>query len=184
MCRIFGVSTSGYYDSVNRQPCTQQVKRRAVAQAAAHSYFESNRVYGYRKVYDDVIETVGCCQEMVRRVMREIGLFSRIKRKFIVTTNSNHTLSIAANILNRNFIADKPNLKWVADITYIPTKQGWLYLAVVLDLFSRKIVGWSMSSLPLCADRLSRTTTSPFFNVGSKNFSVVGSVKNVSHFLL
>ena len=147
MCRLLAVSTSGYYDSLNRQPCPHQIKRRAIAQAAAVSYFESHRIYGYRKVYDDVIETITCCEETVRRVMRNIGLFSRIKRKFVVTTNSDHTLSIAENLLNRDFTAAAPNRKWVADITYIPTKQGWLYLAVVLDLFSRRIVGWSMSDI-------------------------------------
>jgi len=145
MCRLLNVSTSGYYDSINRQPCPQQNRRRSIAQAAAVSYFESHRIYGYRKVYDDVIETITCCEETVRRVMRDIGLFSRIKRKFVVTTNSDHPLAIAENLLNRDFTAPAPNRKWVADITYIPTKQGWLYLAVVLDLFSRRIVGWSMS---------------------------------------
>ena len=146
MCRTLKVSTSGYYDSIKRQPSAQQIKRRAIAQAAAVSYFESNRVYGYRKAYEDVVEGIVCCEETVRRVMRDIGLFSRIKRKFVVTTNSDHTLAIAENILDRNFTADKPNRKWAADITYIPTKMGWLYLAVVMDLFSRRIVGWSMSN--------------------------------------
>ena len=145
MCRLLGVSTSGYYDSLKRQPCPQQIKRRAIAQAAAVSYFESHRIYGYRKVYDDVIETISCCDETVRRVMRNIGLYSRIKRKFIVTTDSDHLLPVAKNLLNRDFTATAPNRKWVADITYIPTKQGWLYLAVVLDLFSRRVVGWSMN---------------------------------------
>jgi putative transposase len=145
MCRLLNVSTSGYYDSLKRQPCPQQARRRAITQAAAHSYFESNRIYGYRKVYEDVTETIACCQETIRRVMRNIGLYSRIKRKFIVTTDSDHILSVAENLLNRDFTATAPNRKWVADITYIPTKQGWLYLAVVLDLFSRRIVGWSMS---------------------------------------
>ena len=116
------------------------------AQAAAHSYFESNRIYGYRKVFKDLQEdNVICCEETVRRIMRRIGLYSRIKRRFIVTTDSNHTLKIAENLLNREFTARKPNQKWAADITYIPTKMGWLYLAVVMDLFSRRIVGWSMS---------------------------------------
>ena len=145
MCRSLSVSTSGYYDSIKRSPCDQLIRRKSIAQAAAVSYFESRRVYGYRKVYEDLAEGVICCRETVRRVMREIGLFSRIKRKFVVTTNSNHTLAIAENILNRNFTADRPNRKWAADITYIPTKMGWLYLAVVMDLFSRRIVGWSMS---------------------------------------
>ncbi|MEA3346674.1 MAG: IS3 family transposase [Candidatus Auribacterota bacterium] len=145
MCRSLKVSTSGYYDSAKRKPCAQLIRRQSIAQAAAVSYFESNRVYGYRKVYGDLAEGVVCCKETVRRIMRDIGLFSRIKRKFVVTTNSDHALAIAENILNRNFIAAKPNHKWAADITYIPTKMGWLYLAVVMDLFSRRIVGWSMS---------------------------------------
>ena len=145
LCRTLKVSTSGYYDSVKRNPCPQLIRRQSIAQAAAVSYFQSRRVYGYRKVYEDLAEGVTCCKETLRRVMREIGLLSRIKRKFVVTTNSDHALAIAENILNRNFTADKPNYKWAADITYIPTKMGWLYLAVVMDLFSRRIVGWSMS---------------------------------------
>ena len=145
MCRALRVSTSGYYDSIKRIPCDQLVRRRSIAQAAAVSYFESQRVYGYRKVYEDLAKDVVCCKETVRRVMRDIGLLSRIKRKFVVTTDSDHALAIAENILNRNFTADKPNRKWAADITYIPTKMGWLYLAVIMDLFSHRIVGWSMS---------------------------------------
>ena len=146
MCRVLKVSTSGYYDSVDRNPSAQQVKRGSIAKAVAYSYFESERVYGYRKVYEDLIaEDVQCCKETVRRIMRNIGLYSRIKRKFVVTTDSNHIFKIAENILGRNFKADRPNHKWAADITYIPTKQGWLYLAIVMDLFSRKIVGWAMS---------------------------------------
>lgn len=147
MCRLLNVSTSGYYDGIRRQPGPQQIRRQAIAQATAVSYFESRRIYGYRKVYDDVIETIPCCEETVRHVMRDIGLYSRIKRKFIVTTDSDHVLPVAKNLLNRDFTATAPNRKWVADITYIPTKQGWLYLAVVLDLFSRRIVGWAMSDI-------------------------------------
>jgi putative transposase len=147
MCRSLKVSTSGYYGSLNRQPGRQAIRRQTIAHTAAISYFESYRVYGYRKVYQDLRdEKVVCCRETVRRVMRNIGLFSCVKRKYVVTTNSDHTFSIAKNILNRDFKADKPNQKWVADITYIPTKVGWLYLAIVLDLFSRRIVGWSMSN--------------------------------------
>lgn len=146
MCRILQISSSGYYDSLKRTACPQQLRRRSIAQAAAVSYFESNRIYGYRKVYEDLQEeNVMCCKETVRRIMRDIGLYAHIKRKFIVTTDSNHTLKTAENMLGRNFTAKGPNQKWVADITYIPTKQGWLYLAVVMDLYSRKIVGWSMS---------------------------------------
>ena len=145
MCKALKVSTSGYYDSINRQPSAQQVRRRSISQAAAKSYFDSNRIYGCRKVYGDLeAEQIQCCEETVRRIMRDIGLHSRIKRKFVVTTDSNHIFKIADNLLNRNFNADRPNHKWAADIKYIPTKLGWLYLAVVMDLFSRKIVGWAM----------------------------------------
>ncbi len=122
------------------------VRRRSIAQAAAVSYFESNRIYGHRKVHEDLLaEGVICCRETVRRIMRNIGLYSRIKRKFVVTTDSNHALKIAENMLDRDFTAKSANQKWAADITYIPTKLGWLYLAVVMDLFSRRIVGWAMS---------------------------------------
>ncbi len=140
ICHVLNVSTSGYYDSIKRQPSAQHVRRKSIAQAAACSYFESQRIYGHRKVHMDLVEEgVACCRETVRRIMREIGLYSRIKRKFVVTTNSKHALSIAENILSRDFTAEAPNLKWVADITYIPTKTGWLYLAIVMDLFSRRI---------------------------------------------
>jgi len=146
MCRVLRVSTSGYYDSVKRNPCPQLIRRSSIAQLAAVSYFESRRIYGHRKVHEDLIaEGVVCCKETVRRIMRDVGLFSRIKRKFVVTTDSDHALAIAENIINRNFTADAPDQKWAADITYIPTRMGWLYLAVVMDLFSRRIVGWSMS---------------------------------------
>ena len=134
--RVLQVSTSGYYDSIKRQPSAQYLRRNNIARAAAKSYFESNRVYGYRKVYEDLAaEKISCCDETVRHIMREIGLYSRIKRKFVVTTDSNHTFKMADNILARNFKAARPNHKWAADITYIPTRQGWLYLAVVMDLF-------------------------------------------------
>ena len=97
-------------------------------------------------MHEDLLEEgIICCRETVRRIMRDIGLYSRIKRKFVVTINSNHTLKIAKNLLGRDFTSKTPNHKWAADITYIPTKMGWLYLAVVMDLFSRRIVGWSMS---------------------------------------
>lgn len=146
MCKVLQVSTSGYYDSIKRQPSDQYIRRRAISQAIAKSYFQSHRIYGYRKVYGDLeAEQIQCCQETVRRIMRDIGLYSRIKRKFVVTTDSNHIFKIAGNILGRDFNTEKPNHKWAADITYIPTKLGWLYLAVVMDLFSRKIVGWAMS---------------------------------------
>lgn len=146
MCRVLQVGTSGFYDWTSRTPSKQQQRKEKMAQAAARSYFESYRIYGYRKVWEDLTEQkIACCPETVRRVLRELGLFSRTKRKFVATTDSNHSQPVADNLLARDFTATAPNQKWLTDITYIPTQKGWLYLAAVLDVFSRRIVGWSMS---------------------------------------
>ncbi len=146
MCRVLQVSTSGFYDWTKRAPSAQQQRREKLSQAACRSYFDSHRIYGYRKVWEDLIEqNIACCRETVRRVLRDLGLFSRTKRKFVVTTDSNHSQPVADNLLARDFTAAAPNQKWLTDITYIPTQEGWLYLAAVLDVFSRRIVGWSMS---------------------------------------
>ena len=146
LCRVLKVSTSGYYDWLDRPPSRQQQRRDQIGQAAARSHFESHRIYGYRKVWEDLAERkIACCPETVRRILHGLGLFSRIKRKFVVTTDSKHAYPIARNILERDFTAIAPNEKWLTDITYIPTREGWLYLAGVLDVYSRKMVGWSTS---------------------------------------
>ena len=146
MCRVLEVSTSGYYQQLDRQPSAQQQRREQLAQAATEFYDQSHKVYGYRKVYSDMHDAgIACCDETVRRIMGELGLHSRTKRKFVVTTDSKHYEPIAANVLERDFTAQRPDQKWVADITYIDTQEGWLYLAAVMDLHSRRIVGWSMS---------------------------------------
>jgi len=146
MCDVLQVSTSGYYSRLGHNPSAQQQRREHIAQAAARFYFESERIYGYRKVYEDMLgANINCCRETVRRIMHEIGLFSRVKRKFVLMTDSDHDMAVAENLLSRDFTAASPNQKWVADITYIPTLQGWLYLAAVMDLYSRRIVGWATS---------------------------------------
>jgi putative transposase len=146
MCSVLKVSDSGYYGNLVRSPSASARRRRNIAQTAAKFYFESERIYGYRKVYEDLRHAnIDCCGETVRRIMRQIGLFSRVKRKFVRTTDSNHNMAVAQNLLARDFTADAVNQKWAADITYIPTEEGWLYFAAVMDLFSRKVVGWSLS---------------------------------------
>lgn len=146
-CKVLQVSTSGYYGHLIHKPCAQQQRRQNIAQAAARSYFESRRIYGYRKVHQDLLKAnIVCCKETVRRIMRGIGLYSRVRRKFVLTTDSDHSMAVAENLLDRNFTALAPNQKWVGDITYIPACQGWLYLAAVMDLYSRRIVGWAISN--------------------------------------
>jgi transposase InsO family protein len=146
MCKVLQVSDSGYYDRLKHKTSDAQQKRQNIAQAAARFYFESERIYGYRKIYEDLRQAnIDCCRETVRRIMHQIGLFSRVKRKFVHTTDSDHDMAVAENLLDRDFTAASVNKKWAADITYIPTEQGWLYLAAVMDLYSRRIIGWSMS---------------------------------------
>ncbi len=146
MCKVLNVSDSGYYGHLKHKPSATQERREAISQAAAKSYFDSERIYGYRKVYADLQQAnIDCCRETVRCIMHRIGLFSRVKRRFVHTIDSNHTMAIAQNLLERNFKAAAINTKCAADITYIPTEQGWLYFAAVMDLYSRRIVGWSMS---------------------------------------
>ena len=145
MCDVLGVSRSGYYARRTGEPSQQAQRRQRIAKAAEQSHHESGGVYGYRKVHEDLKEQqVACCRETVRRVLAEKGLFSRTRRKFVVTTDSAHEQPVAENRLERNFTATAANQKWAADITYLWTAQGWLYLAVVMDLFSRRIVGWSL----------------------------------------
>jgi transposase InsO family protein len=116
-----------------------------VAEVAA-IFDENKRRYGSQRILRELRGNgVRIGRHRVRRLMHQIGLRARRRRRWVRTTDSRHSHPIAANLLARNFTVDAPNRAWVADITYLPTKTGWLYLAVVIDLFSRAVVGWSMS---------------------------------------
>ena len=146
LCDVLEVSSSGYYAWLHRKPEVDKSRTEQMVQAVTASYLQSNRVYGYRKVYKDLRAlSIAGCSETVRRVMKRLGFSAHIKRKYVVTTDSDHFLAVADNLLDRDFAATAPNQKWVADITYVPTQEGPLYLAAVLDLFGRRIVGWAMS---------------------------------------
>jgi putative transposase len=146
-CEVLGVSRSGYYDAQTR-PQSARSKRRATLAAEVHAAHEqSKRRYGSPRVYQTLkAQEVEVCENTVAKIMHEEGLFAREKKKFVPgTTDSAHDKPLAENKLDRDFTAAAPNRKWVADITYIPTAVGWLYLAAVLDLCSRKVVGWAMA---------------------------------------
>jgi len=147
MCGVLDVSMSGYYAWRRRKPSPQQVRREKLTDAVQSFHVDSKGAYGYRKIHKDIVDTFNepCCLETVRRIMKSKGLRSTRGRKFVITTDSNHTMPVAENILDRDFEADAPNKKWVTDITYIPTHQGWTYLATVMDLYARRIVGWATS---------------------------------------
>jgi len=146
MCEVLGVSRSGFYAWVRRSPSARacEDQRLAVEVAAVHA--KSGRRYGSPRIHAELREPGrGPGRNRVARLMREQGLRARQKRRFRTTTDSRHDLPIAANVLDRCFVANEPNRVWVTDITYLATVEGWLYLAVVLDLFSRRVVGWATS---------------------------------------
>jgi putative transposase len=139
------VSRSGYHKWVDR-PESKRTKRHKILVRHVHkSFIESRGLYGSPKIAKD-LENKGTpvCQRTVARIMKEEGLRSKTVKKYKATTNSKHSLPVYENTLNQEFNVDKPNKVWVSDITYIPTSEGWLYLASVMDLYSRKIVGWSV----------------------------------------
>ena len=167
MCRVLEVSRAGYYASRGR-PESHRAKANRQLSTKIHAVYEtSRRTYGSPRVY---LELRGgghkAGRHRVARLMRREGLVARKKKRFRVTTQSNHSEPIARNVLARNFEVKKPNQVWVGDITYLPTADGWLYLAVLLDLHSRAVVGWAMSeyldaSLALAALRMALERRQP-----------------------
>lgn len=147
MCKVLKVSRSGYYAWKKRKPSSQAQRRKQIAKAVEESHNASKGTYGHRRIHTDVTEDdqIQCCKETVRQVMKDLGIQGKHKKAYVVTTDSNHADPIAPNRLKRDFSSTAPNQKWLGDITYIRTMKGWLYLAVILDCFSRKIVGWAMS---------------------------------------
>ena len=144
MCRVLGISRSGYYTARKRAQAQPKVCEASVHVKAA--FAASGGAYGSSRLRTAVASrglVIGLYR--LRRLMRKNGLRSVWKRKFVHTTDSKHALPISPNALNRQFNPTRPNQAWVADITYIRTRSGWLYLAVVLDLFARKVVGWAMA---------------------------------------
>jgi transposase InsO family protein len=146
LCEVFGVSRSGYYVWQKRKPSEREQAAEIMILHIRRLHEKYRHVYGSRRIQASLErDGIHCSRNRVARLMRKEGIFGQRKYKKTRTTNSKHGNPIAANTLNRDFTANRPNEKWVADITYIPTNEGWLYLAAVMDLFSRKIVGWSMS---------------------------------------
>ena len=149
MCCAFQISKSGYYRWLKAEPGVRTQRSLRIRASVKQVYEESNQIYGSYKIADqlgkdDRLEAA--CRNTVATAMREMGLKSRVSKKFTpITTVSDPSKVPAPNILDQIFTADAPNQKWATDITYLPTKSGWVYLAVVLDLFSRKVVGWSIS---------------------------------------
>lgn len=146
MCRVLGVSRSGYYAWRSRPPSAAEVRREELTAEVEQIHEEVKGRYGSPRIHAELVARGhACCVNFVAELMRRAGIAAKTKRKFKQTTDSNHSMPVAENVLDRQFDPEEPNARWCADITYIPTREGWLYLAVVEDLFSRMVVGWSMS---------------------------------------
>lgn len=151
LCRVLGVSQSGYFASRGRAPSQRQRQDMVLLAHVRSAFALSNGTYGSPRMTRELRDQglpVG--RRRTARIMRDNGLRARQKRRFKRTTDSEHAWPVAPNLLDQNFSATAPNEKWSADISYIWTKEGWLYLAIVMDLFSRRIIGWAVS------DRLHR----------------------------
>lgn len=148
LCEALGVSRSGYYEWLARPRSQRERDDDAIGTQVRQSFLGSDRTYGARRVWHDVLETGHRCGlHRIERLMRAQALRARPRRRRLpVDTGQRTTAAIAPNVLDRQFQASRPNQKWVADFTYLWTAEGWLYVAVVLDLYSRRAVGWSMQS--------------------------------------
>ena len=143
MCRALQIARSGYYQWRTSAPSSREQENRKLTEEIREIHEGSWKIYGSPRIYRELAERgVAVSENRVVRLMKKAGIRSRVKRKYRATTDSRHSLPIAPNLLERKFEAQAPNEVWTGDITYIWTWEGWLYLAVVIDLFSRKIVGF------------------------------------------
>lgn len=159
MCKALSVSPSGYYAWVKRPASPRQQRRAELLEEILQAHQDSRGTYGSPRVYRELLDKqIDVCVNTVAKLMQEAGMAARKLRRFKVqTTDSAHEHPIAPNLLEQDFTATGPNQRWCCDITYVPSSEGFLYLAVVMDLFSRRIVGWSMADhlrAELCTDAL------------------------------
>jgi transposase InsO family protein len=156
MCKVLAVSRSGYYYWIKRKPSDQQIQRERLSKEIKQMYQGSKGRYGSPKITNELRDKGWkVSRPRVARIMRSEGLKSIICKKFRgATTDSTHNFPVAENHLNREFFAQAPGQKWVSDITYISTRQGWMYLTIILDLYDRKIIGWSLSTTLITQDTI------------------------------
>jgi len=146
MCDALSVSPSGYYAWRSRPESPRKIANRELLGDIQRVHAHHRERYGAPRIHAELrAEGQAVSRKRIERVMRQHGIRARAPRRYrVCTTDSKHSLLVAPNLLDQNFVADRPNQVWLADITYIATGEGWLYLAVILDLFTRKVVGWAM----------------------------------------
>jgi len=160
MARLLGVSKSGFYQFLNRPISARAKEDDKILQEIRQIHRKTNKTYGRPRILEELKEKeISCGTPRLQKIMKQAGISARIVRKFRLTTDSNHSFPISPNLLKRNFSVPHKNHTWVSDITYVKTNSGWLYLCLIIDLYSRRIVGWSMrnhmeTSLVLSALRM------------------------------
>ena len=146
MCQVLDVSTGGYYQWRSRPPSARQERGEGLIAEIKSIHQEVKARYGSPRIHAELVARGhSCCVNTVAKLMSRAGVAAKTRRKFRCTTDSNHDHPVAENVVDRQFEPEAPNRVWTADITYIATREGWLYLAAVEDLYSRQVVGWSMS---------------------------------------
>lgn len=146
-CRALGVTKAGFLAWRNRPESHRRSQDRQVAERIRRIHQDSGTAYGSPRIHQELrAQDLRIGRKRVARLMRELGITADLPRRFVVTTDSDHDQPVAENLLDRNFTATTPDQKWATDITYVPTDEGFLYLAAIEDLFSRKIVGWAMDA--------------------------------------
>jgi transposase InsO family protein len=148
LCRVLSIGKSSYYQWLGRKESMQSINRRKLTEEIRTIFYQAKGRYGSPKIQEELLTRgIVCSKQRVAKIMQAEGLRSIIKKKYRVkTTESDHKLGICENHLNREFKQDSPSKAWVSDITYIPTDQGWIFLTIVMDLYDRKIIGWSLSN--------------------------------------
>ena len=147
MCEVLEVSTTGFYDWLDRPESARSRENRRLTEKIRRLHRCSREIYGSPKIHEDLIaEGETCGVNRVARLMKAADIKSKLARKFVVTTDSRTTQEPAPDLLKRQFVVDRKNEAWVCDTTFIATREGWLFLAVVLELFSRQVIGWAMST--------------------------------------
>jgi putative transposase len=147
LCDVMQVSRSGYYSWRSREKSPRQQEYEGLIPVVQEADRISKHTYGARRIAKEIIELgIACGKTKAKTLMKLANVSAKQKKKFKVTTDSKHNLPVAPNLLNRQFKVDEPDKVYVSDLTYVWTQEGWLYLAVVIDLFSRQVVGWSMNS--------------------------------------
>ena len=187
MCDVLEVSPSGYYDWVERQPSVREKRREELAGEIRTIHAGVKKRYGSPRMHAELVaQGHACSRNTVAKIMKRLGIQAISHKKFRVgTTDSNHDFPIAANVVDRDFTAEKPNEVWLSDMTYIPTREGWLYLAAVEDLYSRRVVGWSMGATMesrLVVDALEMAVKQRFPDAGLVAHSDRGSQYASEHY--